>query len=452
MSFKNINNLFIEERVINLKANLCLDNKEKSLKYINKFHSSEIASYLQLLDYNDRKKLIKILSYNFDPKILVELESSFLQKIIDELDIKIICKSIKCLDSDEASSIIKVLDTEKKKIVFSNISKNIRNSIEKNLSYARDSAGRLMQCEIVRIPSHFSIKQTLDFLQEDKKLPKVFYDLFIVNENGVLTGTVPLSVIVSSSKKTKVSSLIKTRNDEIHFSLDQEEVADIFRKRNLTSLAVVDEKKKLLGVINVEDIVDVIDTEADEDFLKLGGVGEQSFYDAVMSISKARFAWLFFNLLATFSAVFVIKNFEDTIQKFALLAALMPVVASMGGCSGTQSLATAVRAIAMKKLTLTNAFRSTGREVLVGFINGIIFSLLSFIITYYFFNDLILSYIISFSLLMNLTFGAFFGTFIPIMLTRFGMDPAFASGALLMTVTDILGFFLFLGLATIFLI
>ena len=239
----------------------------------------------------------------------------------------------------------------------------------------------------------------------------------------------------------------------VHFNTDQEEVADIFRKRNLTSIAVVDNEEKLLGMINVDDVVDVIDTEAEEDILKLAGVvGDQSFYDAIISITRARFTWLFFNLIAAFFATYIIKNFEGTIEKFAILAAIMPIIASMGGCSGTQSLTTAVRAIAMKQLTWSNAFRSTGKELIVGFLNGVIFSATSFLITFLWFNDYGLSIVISISLLLNLIFGSFFGTFIPIILTRSGIDPAIASGTFVTTLTDIMGFFIFLSLATIYLI
>ncbi|SVC20932.1 uncharacterized protein METZ01_LOCUS273786, partial [marine metagenome] len=273
-----------------------------------------------------------------------------------------------------------------------------------------------------------------------------------VNDKNVLVGTIPLSVIISTTRQKKIVNLMREAKESVHFSVDKEDVADIFRKRNLTSLAVVDNKKKLLGSINVEDAVDVIDDEAEEDFLKLAGVGEQSFYDAIVTVTKARFTWLFFNLIAAFFASFIIKNFESTIEKLVILAALMPVVASMGGCSGTQSLTTAVRAIAMKQLTWSNAFRSTIKEVFIGFLNGLVFSFASFFITFFWFDDLTLSLVISISLLLNLVFGAFFGTFVPIILTRLGVDPAVASGTFVTMLTDIVGFLMFLTLATTYLI
>ncbi len=451
---KHKNNLdFLKPDIFNSFIDL-LEKKDtkKIFKKIKNFHPSEIASYIQILDVKHRKQLLNILSKDFDSKILVELEPSFLQKIVNEIELKIIYKAINELDSDDAAIIIGSLDDEKKKLVLSKISRKERTFIEDNLSYDENTAGRLMQLELVRIPVHSNVGDVIDYLRKKRTLPKVFYDLYIVDKNQKLVGTIELSAIISSSRNVKISNIMKRSELSVHSSLDQEDVADIFRKRNLTSIAVIDDDRKLLGTINVDDIVDVIDDEAQEDILKLAGVGEQDFYGAIISITKARFAWLFFNLIAAFFASYVIKNFEGTIEKLAILAALMPIVASMGGCSGTQSLTTAVRAIAMKQLTWSNALRSVGKEVSVGMINGVIFSAASFFLTYYWFQELLLSFVISFSLFLNLIFGSFFGIFIPIFLTKKGVDPAIASGTFVTMFTDIVGFFMFLSLATIFLI
>ena len=406
-----------------------------------------------MLNEEHRTRFIKFLEKDFDIKILAELEQSFLEKIIDEFSFKTIEKAIKKLDSDEAASIIEVLDSEKKLKILSEIPKKDRLFIEDNLSYDENTAGRLMQKEVVKIPFDFDVGNTIDFLRKSNSLPTVFYDLFVVDSDDRFIGTIPLSSVISTVRNKKIFTIMKKNLKSVHFSTDQEEVADIFRKRNLTSIAVVNDEDKLIGMINVDDIVDVIDTEAEEDILKLAGVvGDQSFYDAIISTTKARFTWLFFNLIAAFFATYVIKNFEGSIEKLAILAAIMPIIASMGGCSGTQSLTTAVRAIAMKQLTWSNALRSTGKEVVVGLLNGIIFSVTSFIITFLWFNDYGLSFVISVSLLLNLIFGSFFGTFIPIILTRGGVDPAIASGTFVTTLTDIMGFFIFLSLATFYLI
>ena len=430
--------------------------KKKSKVLLNKikdFHPAEIASYLQILNEFHRKKLLKFLEKDFDSKILVELEPSFLEKIIDEIDLKIIKKAVNELDSDEAASIIELLNIEKKNSILSEISKKGRSFIEDNLSYKENTAGRLMQKEVVKVLHSFDVGDTIDYLRRSKSLPSVFYDIFLVDQNDKFLGMVPLCTVISNIRRKKISSIIKKKNPSVHFSTDQEDVADIFRKRNLTSIAVVDDEDRLLGMINVDDVVDVIDDEAEEDILKLAGVvGDQNFYDAIISITKARFTWLFFNLIAAFIATYIIKNFENTIEKLAILAAIMPIVASMGGCSGTQSLTTAVRAIAMKQLTWSNALRSTGKELVIGFLNGIVFSILSFFVTYIWFDDYVLSSVISISLLLNLIFGSFFGTFVPILLTRAGVDPAIASGTFVTTLTDIMGFFIFLSLASLYLI
>jgi len=428
-------------------------DSKKLFKKIKDSHPSEVAAYLQALNEEHRTRFIKFLEKDFDIKILAELEQSFLEKIIDEFSFKTIEKAIKKLDSDEAASIIEVLDSEKKLKILSEIPKKDRLFIEDNLSYDENTAGRLMQKEVVKIPFDFDVGNTIDFLRKSNSLPTVFYDLFVVDGDDRFIGTIPLSSVISTVRNKKIFTIMKKNLKSVHFSTDQEEVADIFRKRNLTSIAVVNDEDKLIGMINVDDIVDVIDTEAEEDILKLAGVvGDQSFYDAIISTTKARFTWLFFNLIAAFFATYVIKNFEGSIEKLAILAAIMPIIASMGGCSGTQSLTTAVRAIAMKQLTWSNALRSTGKEVVVGLLNGIIFSVTSFIITFLWFNDYNLSFVISVSLLLNLIFGSFFGTFIPIILTRGGVDPAIASGTFVTTLTDIMGFFIFLSLATFYLI
>jgi magnesium transporter len=432
-----------------------LENKNSKilLAKIRDFHPSEIASYIQTLNEFHRKKLLKLLEKDFDSRVLVELEPAFLEKIINEIDFKIIKKAVNELDSDEAASIIELLNYENKNRILSEISKKDRSFIEDNLSYKDNTAGRLMQKEVVKVLHSFNVGDAIDLLRRSKSLPSVFYDIFLVDQNEKFMGMVPLCSIVSNIRRKKISSIIKKQNPSVHFSIDQEDVADIFRKRNLTSIAVVDDENRLLGMINVDDVVDVIDDEAEEDILKLAGVvGDQNFYDAIISITKARFTWLFFNLIAAFIATYVIKNFENTIEKFAVLAAIMPIVASMGGCSGTQSLTTAVRAIAMKQLTWSNAFRSIGKELVIGLLNGIIFSVLSFFITYIWFDDYVLSIVISVSLLFNLVFGSFFGTFVPIILTRVGVDPAIASGTFVTTLTDIMGFFIFLSLASLYLI
>ena len=429
------------------------NNSKILLAKIRDFHPSEIASYIQTLNEFHRKKLLKLLEKDLDGKVLVELEPAFLEKIINEIDLKIIKKAVNELDSDEAASIIELLNYENKNRILSEISKKDRSFIEDNLSYKDNTAGRLMQKEVVKVLYSFDVGDTIDYLRKSKSLPSVFYDIFLVDQNDKFIGMVPLCTIVSNIRSKKISSIIKKQNSSVHFSIDQEDVADIFRKRNLTSIAVVDDEDRLLGMINVDDVVDVIDDEAEEDILKLAGVvGDQNFYDAIISITKARFTWLFFNLIAAFIATYVITNFENTIEKLAVLAAIMPIVASMGGCSGTQSLTTAVRAIAMKQLTWSNALRSTGKELVIGFLNGILFSILSFFITYIWFDDYVLSMVISVSLLFNLVFGSFFGTFVPIVLTRVGVDPAIASGTFVTTLTDIMGFFIFLSLASLYLI
>lgn len=453
LNFESTDCNFLEPKVIDDFIKL-LDKKNinKISKKIKLLHPSQIAAYLQILNLDQRKKFLKILKKDFDVQIFAELEISFLEKIIDEFDFNILLKAINELDSDDAVSIIEILDEKKRQEILAQIPDRYRIFIEDNLNYPENTAGRLMQFEVVKVLYTSNVGDVIDLLRKSKDLPKVFYEIYVIDINDTLIGTVLVSQILTHKRSIKISKIMKFDQFSVHVNMDQEDVADFFRKRNLTSAAVINDKKKLIGSIYIDDIVDVIDTEAEEDLLKLGGVGEQNFYDAIISVTKARFTWLMFNLVAAFAASMVIKNFEESIEKLALLAVLMPVIASMGGCSGTQSLTTAVRAIAMKQLTWSNAFRATGKEVIVGMLNGLIFSILSAVVTFYWFSDYLISLIISFSLLLNLVFGSFFGTFIPIILTRFGVDPAIASGTFVTMLTDIFGFFMFLSLATVYLI
>ena len=428
--------------------------EEKSITYLKSFHPSEIAAYIQILKKNHRLMIFRLLNDDFIVQILAELEVKFLKKIINEINSKIIEKALKILDSDDASKILEILDDDKKNRFLSTLKDANRYGIENNLKYSANTAGRLMQFRTVMVSKNYKVGDVIDYLRYSKNIPEIFYDIFVTDKKKNLLGSISLSKIVTCKSSTEVSKIMTTNFDQIsvNFRLDQEEVADFFRKKNLTSVAVVDDNYKILGSIYVDDIVDVIDIEAQEDFLKLGGVSEQSFYDATISIVKSRFAWLLVNLLAAFFATLIIKNFENSIEKLAILAALMPVVASMGGCSGTQSLTTAVRAIAMKQLTLSNALRSTSKEVIIGSLNGFIFAMIGGIISFFLFSDIKISLIISFSLFINLIFGAFFGTFTPLILTKYGIDPAVASGTFVIMLTDIFGFFIFLSLATFYLI
>ena len=453
MLIKENNSDLLNPEIFNNFINL-LEKKEtkKIFNKIKNFHPSEIASYIAVLNTKHRIKFLQILSDNLKIKILSEIEPMLLKRVVNDMDFDFILKAIQELDSDKIVLVIKSLDQRKRNLVLSRLVKRQRLFVEENLNFNDDTAGSLMQNEVVSIPVKFSVGDTIDFLRKKKKIPKIFHNIYVVGEKNKLLGTVDLCSIISSSRKKKIYDLMKKDNLSVHFSVDQEEVAYIFRKRNLTSIGVINDNFELIGAINVDDIVDVIDIEAQEDIFKLAGMGNQSFYDAVISITKARFLWLFFNLIAALIACFVIKSFEGTIEKFAVLAALMPIVASMGGCSGTQSLTTAVRAIAMKQLRWSNALRSTGKEILIGIVNGLIFSTFAFVMIFLWFSDYLLSIIISISLFLNLIFGSFFGAFIPVILTKKGIDPAVASGTFVTTLTDIVGFLIFLSLATIFLI
>ena len=303
LNFESTDCNFLEPKVIDDFIKL-LDKKNinKISKKIKLLHPSQVAAYLQILNLDQRKKFLKILKKDFDVQIFAELEISFLEKIIDEFDFNILLKAINELDSDDAVSIIEILDEKKRQEILAQIPDRYRIFIEDNLNYPENTAGRLMQFEVVKVLYTSNVGDVIDLLRKSKDLPKVFYEIYVIDINDTLIGTVLVSQILTHKRSIKISKIMKFDQFSVHVNMDQEDVADFFRKRNLTSAAVINDKKKLIGSIYIDDIVDVIDTEAEEDLLKLGGVGEQNFYDAIISVTKARFTWLMFNLVAAFAA------------------------------------------------------------------------------------------------------------------------------------------------------
>jgi magnesium transporter len=305
----------------------------------------------------------------------------------------------------------------------------------------------------VAVPQSWTVGKTVDYLRAAADaLPKKFYNVFIVDPTHRFVGAVPLSLILCAQRHVKIDQLAADARTAIHVMMDQEQIAHLFRRKDLLSAPVVDEDGRLVGAVTVDDIVDVIDEEAEEDFLKLGGVSDSDIFLPTFSTVRARFGWLAVNLLTAFIATFVISQFEPTIEKIVALAALMPIVASMGGNAGTQTLAVAVRALATKELTSANAWRLTLKEIAVGSINGLLFGAAMVGIILFWYHDIKLALIMAAAMIFNLVAAGLSGALIPIWLHRWGFDPAHSAAVFLTTVTDVVGFFAFLGLATWFLL
>jgi magnesium transporter len=325
------------------------------------------------------------------------------------------------------------------------------------LTYPEDSAGRLMQRELVAIPSYWTVGETIDFMRQAAErdadeLPEEFYDIFVVDPKHQPLGTVPLSRVLRTKRPVKVSDLMASEIRPVPVTMDQEDVAFLFRQYDLASAPVVSEDGRLVGVVTHDDVVDVIDEEAEEDLMRMGGVTGTDLYRAAIDTTRSRFSWLVVNLATAIVASIVIGLFEGTIQQIVALAVLMPIVASMGGNAGTQTLTVAVRALAMKELTASNALRIVGKEVLVGGFNGLLFAVLMGIVAWLWFASPEIGIVIAAAMMINLIVAGFAGVAIPVGLDRTGIDPAVGSVVLLTTITDVVGFAVFLGLAALFLL
>ncbi len=432
-----------------------LDNYQhnKIINYLQNLHNADIADLIQNLDPVLRLSLLNIIKEKFDPEILTYLNDSLRDEVVETLDIKQLASNAKELEIDDAVDLVEDLQEKDQNIFLANLEEEERILIEEGLNYPEDSAGRLMQRKFVALNNSWNVGQAIDFLRSNKKkLPEDFYDIFLINNNKKVIGVVPLGRLMGSKRDVYLKTITNNDTRLINVNTDQEEVAYLFSKYGLVSAAVVDENEKIIGSITVDDVVEVIEEEREEDILKLGGVGHTDIYNAVIDTTRSRFSWLLVNLLTAVVASIVIGFFEASIEKVVALAILMPIVASMGGNAGTQTLTVAVRALAVKELTPSNALKIITKETFIGGINGIIFAIIIAFVSMYWFQDLMLGIVIGLAMVLNLIVAGFAGTIIPLTLDKLRIDPALASGVILTTITDVFGFLSFLGLATLFLI
>lgn len=412
-------------------------------------HEADIADLLGLVGPDQRHALVRALREELTPEILSELSEDVRDEVLDLMAPKAIADAVQALDTDDAVYLLQDMDEERQQEVLSHMSEADRAAVELSLQYPEYSAGRLMQREVVAVPGFWSLGQIIDHLRETPDLPDEFFEIFIVDPAGHLLGTVPVSHIVRSPRPTLVADIMDKEPVKVPVTLDQEEVAYLFEQYSLVSAPVVDEDDRLVGMVTVDDIVEVIQEAASEDLLALGGVSDEEGPTAsVLEITRGRFSWLFVNLLTAILASIVIGFFGTTIQQVVALAILMPIVASMGGNAGTQTLTVAVRAIAMRELTPANAARIVVREVLVGGLNGIIFAVIMGVVGWLWFNDPGLGAVLATAMVINLVCAGLAGILVPLSLQRAGIDPAVSSTVFVTTVTDVVGFFVFLGLAT----
>ncbi len=430
-----------------------IDDRDLLLKEMEPLHPADIADLLEQINAFDRRRLIELYGVDFDGDILSELDDSIREEVIGLLHPEVLADAVRDLESDDVVDLVEDLEDQQQQAILSALEHGDRVAVQQSLTYPEYSAGRLMQREVVMAPEHWNVGEAIDYLRNQEDLPDQFYHLILVDPRLRPVGNVTLGKLMAARREVMLKDLVEETFHTIPVTQDEGDVAYAFNQYHLISAPVVDENERLVGVITIDDAMVVLDEEHEEDIMRLAGVGdESSLADRVIDTTKRRFPWLAVNLVTAILASLVIAQFEAAIAQIVALAVLMPIVASMGGNAGTQSLTVAVRAIATKDLTGSNVWRVIRREVLVGLVNGVIFAVVMGIVGVLWFGGPELGYVIAAAMVINLVVAGLAGTVIPILLDRMGVDPALASGAFVTTVTDVVGFFAFLGLAAMVLL
>lgn len=425
---------------------------ERLRELLNALHPADVADLMGFLSADAREELIPHLDPQTLAEILSELDSEIREEVLEHVPSATLAKAIGEMESDDAADVVDDLEDDKRAEVMAAMPEQDRAAIETTLAYQDETAGRLMQREVVAAPQFWTVGQAIDhFRRESDELPELFFDVYVVDPAYKPVGAVPVSHLLRTGRQTPLAQIMEPVT-EITVDLDQEEVAYIFDKYHLISAPVIDSGGRLVGQITVDDIVGVIQEEGEEDILALAGVSDAGRDAGVWDIVRSRLPWLVLNLATEAVAVQAINVYQHEIAKLVTLAILMPIVASVGGNAGTQALAVAVRALAARELTAANSLRIVGREMIVGLANGAVVGLIMSIATYVFFQDLRLSVTIALALLINIFLAAAAGVLAPLTLERFGRDPAVSSSVFVTFVTDLMGFLSFLGLASLILL
>ena len=445
---KKVNLDFNKEFISTFSNNIENRNVDFINQTLNDLHAADIANLIENLNIETRTKLIEIESFNIDPEIFIELNESVQSEVLQQLSIDSLTKIIRRLESDNAIKILENLNKESKEKVLEKLPPKDKFLLQEGLSYPEDSAARIMQREFTAVPSNWTVGQTIDYLREEKDLPEDFLEIFIVDNDFKPIGTVPSSRVLRTPRDSKMNSIMAEMPVLISVNMDKEEVGHAFENYNLVSAGVVNKENKLVGMITADDVVTVVQEEAEEDALRLAGVGDEEITDSVLLKTKRRFNWLLLNLFTALLATWVISFFGASIEQMVALAFLMPIVASMGGNAGMQTLAVTIRAIANQELSKSNFNRVVGKEFLIGILNGIIFAIITAVIVQLWFKDINLSLLIGVSMILNMIVAGLFGILVPVSLKKMNIDPALASSVFVTTITDVIGFLSFLGLGS----
>ncbi len=419
---------------------------------LDPLHPADKADFIKRIGQQDTASLVQLMGVDFDGEILAYLDDDVRETLVEHLSSDVIAASLPELDSDDVVTIAEELEPEEREEILASLSEKDRVLVEQSLSFPEDSAGRMMQREMVVVPPFWTVGQTIDSLRSEGVEQDDFYIVMVTDATGHYVGEVRLDKLLCSQRPKRISQIMDTDIQPIPVSMDQEEVALLFRRYGRVTSAVVDPDGRLLGIITIDDIIDVIHEEAEEDLMALAGVSDASIRSSIIETFKGRSPWLFINLLTAILASIVIGLFEATLDRIVALAILMPIVASMGGNAGTQTVTIAVRAIAMREFSTKTAITFGLRELYVGIINGIVFAGLAAGLAYVWFGQLDIALIMAIAMCANIIVAAISGTLVPLALIKLGSDPAIASSVFITTITDVIGFMVFLGLAALMLL
>jgi magnesium transporter len=429
---------------------IATENSATLRELIGELHQADVGDLIEALDPELRPRLVKLMGHDFDFSALTEVDDTVREEILDELPPEAVAEGVRELDSDDAVAILADLPKDEQTEILEQLPPPERVALARSLLYPENSAGRRMQTEFTAVPPVWTVGRTIDYLRETPDLPERFWEIYVVDPAGRLQGTVALDRLLRTKRPVPIAELIDEELHPVRVTDDQEDVARLFEHYDLVATPVVDEADRLVGVITFDDIVDVIEQEAEEDIRALGGVGrEEELSDPVWFVARGRFNWLLVNLATAFLASSVLGLFEGELQKMVALAVLAPIVASQGGNAATQTMTVAVRALATHELSSANAARLVLREVLVGLVNGVAFAVITGVAAAAWFKVPDLGVVIGLAMICNLLAGALGGILVPLVLHRFRADPAISSGVFVTTVTDVVGFFSFLGIATL---
>jgi magnesium transporter len=446
----------LSARVVQVKEALDAGDDARVAQLLEPLHDADIADIVQNLSPDHRRTIVGIIRLDERPDVLAELDEAVRDDVIEQLGVAETAAAVAGLETDDAVHVLETLDESDQRQVLESIPQPERLLLEEALAYPEYSAGRLMQRELVAVPSFWTVGETIDHLRylgerAPDRLPVDFHAVYVVDPGHRLVGSVPLGRLLCAQRWVALAEIIVTDIRTVTTDTDQEEVAFLFRQRDLIAAPVVDAAGRLVGMITIDDVVDVIDEVHEDAIMHLGGVGADDLHRHALATTRSRFTWLLVNLGTAILASLVIGLFDATIQQMVALAVLMPIVASMGGNAGTQTLTVAVRALATKELTRANALRVIAKELLVGALNGALFAVIAGVIAWLWFGNPLISVIIGLAMIINLVMAALAGAVIPLALERLRIDPAVASAVFVTTVTDVVGFFAFLGLATLIL-